>query len=190
MTAPTTQRDEVRQLLAASSEPLTRPAIFASCKLVLDENALSTVLCQLVKAGDIKRVGERAREKGAPLALYAIGSGGGTAPTSAGGAKRKGVKGSKRRRASGSKPPRSTAGSRRVPKVQRNTATAAPKGGKSIEKVSRKTPPAPAPEGFRCGIFSDGTLAINAEDGQLTLSEPETRAMFKYMDRVLGSEAA
>ena len=47
-----------------------------------------------------------------------------------------------------------------------------------------------APEGFRCGIFSDGTLAINAEDGQITLSEPETRAMFKYLDRVFdGAEA-
>lgn len=180
MTAPTTQRDQVRQLLAATSEPLTRPEIFAACKLVLDEKALSTVLCQLVKAGDIKVAGERARDKGGPLKLYAQGSGGdASAPTGAGRGKRKGGKRSKGRRASGSKKPRaaykkrrSAAGSRRVPKVQRKTATL------------------PAPDGFRCGIFSDGTLSIDAGEGQITLSEPETRAMFKYLDRVLGSEAA
>lgn len=176
MTAPTTQRDEVRQLLAASLKPLTRPEIFDQCKLVGDQQALSTVLCQLVQAGDIKVVGEREREKGLPLKLYVAGSGGGdaSAPKNAGGAKRKGKKHSKGRPASASKPRRS----------------AYKKRSKALPKVQRKTATSPDPEGFRCGIFSDGTLAINAEDGQITLSEPETRAMFKYLDHILGSEAA
>ena len=42
-----------------------------------------------------------------------------------------------------------------------------------------------APEGFRCGIYSDGQFAICAAEGQITLSEAETRAMFGYLERVV-----
>ena len=45
-----------------------------------------------------------------------------------------------------------------------------------------------APEGFRCGIYSDGQFAICAAEGQITLSEPETRAMFGYLERVLATK--
>ena len=175
MNPPNTQRDEIRQLLAASAEPLTRPEIFAQCKLVVDELALSTVLSQLVNKGLISRVGDRARERGAPLALYGPAAGGGeaSAPTAAGGAKRKGLKSAKRR-ASASKARRSASTSR----------------SKALPKVQRKTATSPALEDFRCGIFSDGTLEITTKDGQVTLSEPETSAMFKYLDRVLGRQAA
>ena len=198
MNAPTTQREEIRQLLAASSEPLTRPEIFAQSKLLVDELALSTVLSQLVNKGLISRVGERARDKGAPLALYTSGAGGNPiTPKGAGRARRKGKKPSKQRRASGSKTPRSAPTARRKapaktgkPKRKYTRRAGTQKGGKSIEKVSRKTASAIAPERFRCGIFNDGTLAINAEDGQITLSEQETRAMFSYLDRVLGNAAA
>jgi len=175
MNAPTTQREEIRQVLAASSEPLTRPEIFAKCELVVDEIALSTVLSQLMNNGLISRVGERARDKGGPLALYTSGAGGTpSTPKGASHAKRKGKKPSKQRRASGRKAPRYAPKPRTKPQP----------------KAQRKTAASPAPDGFRCGIFNDGSLSINAEDGQITLSEQETRAMFSYLDRVLGNAAA
>jgi len=191
MNAPTTQREEIRQLLAASSEPLTRPEIFAQSKLLVDELALSTVLSQLVNKGLISRVGERARDKGAPLALYTSGAGGNPiTPKGAGRARRKGKKPSKQRRASAPAVRRKAPEKASKPKRKYTRRAGTQKGGKSIEKVSRKTASAIAPERFRCGIFNDGTLAINAEDGQITLSEQETRAMFSYLDRVLGNAAA
>ena len=70
METPTTLREEIRQLLAGSKEPLTRPEIFQKCKLAGDEATLSTVLSQLCVAGDIKKAGERERLGARSLALY------------------------------------------------------------------------------------------------------------------------
>ena len=178
MTQPTTQRDEIRQLLAGSSDPLTRPEIFERCKLVGDERTLSTILSQLVTSGEIRRVGARARDKGVALALYAAGSA-------------KPARAAKPKRATKAERKAAGGGARLTRKKRpRPVARRAPAGRKRVPKVQPNTADPVTPEGFRCGIFNDGSLAIRAAEGEFTLTEPETRAMFKYLDRVLGSEAA
>jgi hypothetical protein len=70
MTAPTTLREEIRQILEASSEPLTNVEIFEKCKFAGDERSLAQALYQLTVAGDIKKAGERERVGARALALY------------------------------------------------------------------------------------------------------------------------
>ncbi len=207
MAAPTTLREEIRQLLAGSDGPLTRPEIFAKCKLAADEKTLSVTISQLLAKGDIRRAGERERLGSQPLALYASGTGEPaagavstphnsvrashkTAPKSPRSAHRK-RSGAKRGR-----PPNSarkaTRGRGTARKIARLPAAAGVPAttGRSTGKVSRNTSAAPAPEGFRCGIFSDGALAIHAAAGELTLTKAEHRAMLEFLDRVLNKGGA
>src|SRR6266581_3139008 len=108
----TTLRDEIRETLAGSKEPLTRPEIFEKCKFAGDENALSTVLSQLCIDGSIKKVGERERIGGRALALYSAGE----ARAARGGAK-------KRRAAKKAKPPKDKkTRTKPLRKVQRRNA--------------------------------------------------------------------
>ena len=76
METPTTLRGEIRKVLAESKDPLTRVEIFAKCKFCADEKTLSTVLSQLLTAGDIKKAGELERIGARTLALYTIAGGG------------------------------------------------------------------------------------------------------------------
>src|SRR6266581_870760 len=109
----TTLRDEIRETLAGSKEPLTRPEIFEKCKFAGDENALSTVLSQLCNDGSIKKVGERERIGGRALALYSAGE----ARAARGGVTKK------RRAAKKAKPPKGKkTRTKRMRKVQRRNA--------------------------------------------------------------------
>jgi hypothetical protein len=171
MDAPTTLREEIRQLLA-SSEPLTRGEIYEKCKLAGDEATLSTVLSQLCTAGDIKKAGERERVGARALALYtravyesAGASGGGRV---------------KARKKPGPKPAKRKA---RGPYKKR--AKPAKTRSPRLQKVQRRNADSPelAP-GFRCALFSDGSMDIERAGDVFQLSEPEVRVLFAYLEKL------
>lgn len=137
MTAPTTLREEIRQLLSAESAPLTRHEIFEKCTLCDDEVTLSTVLSQLVANGSITKAGMRERDKGAPLATY-------TRPVVL-----------ERPSATPATKPLKP---RRAPAPVRSKAP--PKPRKSIARVSRKPVAAAPPAAHRWALTSDGALVL------------------------------
>lgn len=50
-------------------------------------------------------------------------------------------------------------------------------------KTARPAAAVPAPvEGFRVGLFNDGTLAIHDDDCEMQLDTAKTRALFAYLD--------
>ncbi len=172
METPTTLREEIRQLLAASTVPMTRSEIFKKCRLPCDESTLSTVLSQLCAAGDIKNAGKRETigERAQLLFTRRIHesagiSGGGRVkarkPRKAKPAPKK--RGPYKKRA---KPAKTR--SPRLPKVQRRNAD-------SRESL---TP------GFRCGLYSDGSMDIERAGEVFQLSEPEVRALFAYLEKL------
>lgn len=80
------------------------------------------------------------------------------------------------------------------PRVKRKTTRRAkePKPARKV-KVPKKLqspaanlhPAAAETNGFRCAVFSDGALAIQASRGNLELTAPETRELFCYLERVV-----
>lgn len=169
MEAPTTLREEIRQLLAGS-ESLTRPEIYERCKLAGDETTLSTVLSQLCSAGDIKKAGERERVGARALALYTR-----TVHDGASGGGR--VKARKLRKANPAAKKRGPYKKRakpakirspRLPKVQRRNADSSE----------------PAAPGFRCALFSDGSMDIERAGEVFQMSEPEVRVLFAYLEKL------
>lgn len=166
MEGETSITGEILAVLASSNGPLTRPEIYERCKLVTDQKRLSVTLSTLVKDGRLQHAGKRERENGVPLLCY---------ERVMDGAARI-AKRSTRKARSGSKSPRSAHNKRRSTHARRSAR---------LPNVQRNTATSPAPDGFRCGIFNDGSLAIRAAEGEITLTEPETRAMFAYLDRVL-----
>lgn len=81
------------------------------------------------------------------------------------------------------------------PEKTRKTRVAKPAGAKDKRAgrsmVGTSPPPVThAHPGFRCAMFSDGALAIEAAQGSIELSEPDTRALFDYLDRVVRAAAA
>jgi hypothetical protein len=177
MTAPTTLREEIRQTLAASKDPLTRPEIFEKCKLAGDEAALSTVLSQLCNAGDIKKAGERERVGARALALYTRGV------DSAG-------EGVKKKKPRAEKP----AAKKRGPYKKRAKAARPAKKSRSarLPKAQRRTAGSPAPQapGFRCGVFSDGSMNLERSGETFSMTEPEVRVLFAYLEKTLAEARA
>ena len=156
----TTLRDEIRETLAGSKEPLTRPEIFEKCKFAGDENALSTVLSQLCNDGSIKKVGERERIGGRALALYGVGGGA--------------VKAKKPRAAKPAKPAkRKKIRTKPLRKVQRRNA-------RSPERHARDLA-----ADFRCGLFSDGSMDLERAGEVFQMDEHETRVLFHYLEKML-----
>lgn len=164
MEKPTTTRETIRQILAASKDPLTRIEIYAQCKDVADEATLSTVLSQLCVAGDIKKVGELERIGGRALALYAI----------ANGAKKKAPD-------KAAKAPKVKKGAKRGPYKKRAVKTRA----LALRKVQPPAATSPDAPGFRCGIFSDGSMDLERAGETFQMNEAEVRAMFHYLERTL-----
>ena len=64
-------------------------------------------------------------------------------------------------------------------------ATRVARKAAKVQKLQRNTAPSSAPDGFRCGIFSDGSFVIHGADGDIVLAPPEMRAMCAYLDRTL-----
>ena len=166
METPTTLRGEIRKVLAESKDPLTRVEIFAKCKFCADEKTLSTVLSQLLTAGDIKKSGELERIGARTLALYAIAGGG--------------IARAKKPRA-GALPP--LVKTKRGPYKKR-----AKPAGRSLvlRKVQRRNAdsPAPAPPDFRCGIFSDGSLDLEREGKSFRMGKAEVSVLIAYLGTV------
>jgi hypothetical protein len=177
MNAPTTLREEIRQTLAASKEPMTRDEIFQKCKFAPDEKALAQAILQLCVIGDIKKAGERERIGARALPLYtrrvhadadAVASGGGR------------VKAKKR---PGPKPGKKKA---RKPYKKR----AAPERSARLPKVQRRNADSPAPDapGFRCGLYSDGSIDLERGVQTFSLSEPEVRVLLRLVERLSPAE--
>jgi len=173
MTAPTTLREEIRQVLEASSEPLTHVEIFQKCKFAVDERALGRALYQLTVAGDIKKAGERERVGARPLELYARtvhdGDGGGR---------------TKAKKSRAAKP----AAKKRGPYKKRAKAGRAAKKPRRarLQKAQRvSAQPAADIGGFRCGLFSDGSMDIERAGDLFQMVEAEVRALFAYLEKVM-----
>lgn len=165
MSEPVTARAEVEATLRKTTAPMTSAEIFEQCKLVPDRATLSIVLSQLASDGRVKRAGHRQQEKGAPVMLYAIG----TASTAKQG-----------------RPPKAAAAPAK--KAPKNAATkAATKKQKPLRPAAARTPTAqPATDGkFRCGLWSDGTVTIDAEEGQFTLQPGELAALQRFLDSLV-----
>ncbi len=160
METATTLRDEIRQLLASSTEPLARPEIFDKCKFAGNEATLSTVLSQLCNDGSIKKVGERERIGGRALALYGVGGGA--------------VKAKKPRAAKPAKPAkRKKIRTKPLRKVQRRNA-------RSPERHARDLA-----ADFRCGLFSDGSMELQHAGEFFKMDEHEVRVLFGYLEKTL-----
>jgi hypothetical protein len=162
MTAPTTLREEIRQILEASSEPLTNVEIFEKCKFAGDERSLAQALYQLTVAGDIKKAGERERVGARALALYmrVVHDGGDEGRTKA--------------------------------KKPRAAKPAAKKRGGPYKKRAKaartaKKPRSAAPQspGFRCGVFSDGSMDLERSGEIFSMTEPEVRVLFAFLEKTL-----
>ena len=54
----------------------------------------------------------------------------------------------------------------------------------SAAKETLSSPELPPCEDFRCGLFNDGTLAVNAEEGQFTLQPGEVAALRVFLDKM------
>lgn len=172
MNAPTTLREEIRQTLAASKEPMTRDEIFQKCKFAPDEKALAQAILQLCVIGDIRKAGERERIGARSLPLYsrrvhvsdAVASGGG--------------------RVNAKKKPGPKPGKKKARKPYKKRA--APKRSATLPKVQRRNADSPASDapGFRCGLYSDGSIDLERSGEIFQLSEPEVRVLLRLVERL------
>jgi len=88
--------------------------------------------------------------------------------------------------------PRNARGEKVAKPVAATKATKAPRKAAFVAAVNAASPPAPqSGAGFRCGVFSDGTLVLRLQDGSLAeLSPDDTRALLDYLGRAPGRAAA
>lgn len=165
-----TQQQEIVRVIKAAGRPMTRPEIFDKCKQVADMRNLSVTLSTMVGTDLLAKVGEQPRDKGMALALYDLGT----------------VQPGERR------PP---GAAKKKPAVRKGGGKpkAKPKVGKKAKLKRSKRPSGDVPlnnleplevSGFRCGLYNDGSLAINAADGQITLSAGELKLMRDFVSRM------
>lgn len=54
----------------------------------------------------------------------------------------------------------------------------------ALPKVQRRNADSPAAPGFRCALYSDGSMDIERGVEVFQLSEPEVRVLFGYLEKL------
>ena len=165
METPTTLRGEIRQILAQSKDPMTHIEIMAKSKFAGDDKALAQALYQMKCAGEIRKAGKLQSAKGRALALYAIA----------------GIAKAKKPRASAIQPFVKT---KRGPYKKRAKPAGRSLALRKVQRRNALSPAADAP-GFRCGIYSDGALAVERAGETFEMDQAEARVLLAYLSKVL-----